>query len=965
MAESYDSSAQAEPPGPYFSAVESIFGLDRALPDPLLEVTPPAAPFVPTEDVHFAASWTYLHDVLAALKRPPVLDRRGCRPVPGREVLPPNPGDCIVFLSHPEGRWGITVAAGRVLPPGAFVWAICPTWLSRDGDRLLVHRGIWADASGRLYLDDFSPPRVATYYANLMSGPDTYGQRDDGDALEPGLGCPMSSSTELSWSLGCKVTTRALAAAAGARVPRSIALFPEGRPAHLMDLEARTQGLVEGVSLEEPLGRLGRGPEALEALTAWLLEVLTPRLAAWPADIIGLVVKPSGPYHMLARGVSLHPRDGVGAVARAAATLLVGAGVVPIRPGDSILVDAFGGGVQRTMRVRAVVARIGDDPVRAKVQALMAGIGPSFAPISGVTAFPQHLQPALEAWGVADASVAAEALAADLTRQAEATLRAVAAADVPVPGKPGAQTDLIGLDLVMALPGDTAPGQEALKPVLIEVNNHDCTDLTQIFGYTQTDHRHAALGAPNGGLLDEYLRALADRSARHQVRGKTVLVVGGVTESKRCAWEAARRAGVRLVLADDRVPDASAGPGGEVVATLVVPGMNDDHSPEGDEAHASAITAALAARGIDVDGVVTFCEDCAVLAARVAERLGKRTHGVAAQRRAKDKRSTLAALMAPVADMMDGHQPNPATLAPRSVLLETAGDVWGEAAARVPFPAVLKRLYGSSAVGTRVVRDRAEAAAEAVRLFELGRQGDEANSLYRLCGFSFKGEDGLLLSEYADGSEHDVDLILFEGQLVDAVVTDNAPTLEPLCAETISIMPSLLSEARQRQLITAALQTCEVLGLTDGVFNVELKASRTGPKVIDVNGRMGGFYIPYWVKSLWSLDLPLAAFQIACGIRPVGRVARAAQGYVAGVQVYPGDGHDRCHLGGREVLHVPYTRDEASAEITEYPEPVGNVAVSGATPAEALSHLRGALAELYRDAPERGAVLTRLLDVFG
>ena len=138
--------------------------------------------------------------------------------------------------------------------------------------------------------------------------------------------------------------------------------------------------------------------------------------------------------------------------------------------------------------------------------------------------------------------------------------------------------------------------------------------------------------------------------------------------------------------------------------------------------------------------------------------------------------------------------------------------------------------------------------------------------------------------------------------------------------------------------------------------------SSTGPKVLDVNARMGGFYIPVWIEALTGLDTPAAAFAIACDIRPVGRVVREPRGAIAGVQLYPGDGHDRAQVTAADPLIVAYASAGGPHEVGEYPESVGNVAFRGATPDEALAALRAQLPALYAKHPERGAALVALLD---
>jgi carnosine synthase len=46
--------------------------------------------------------------------------------------------------------------------------------------------------------------------------------------------------------------------------------------------------------------------------------------------------------------------------------------------------------------------------------------------------------------------------------------------------------------------------------------------------------------------------------------------------------------------------------------------------------------------------------------------------------------------------------------------------------------------------------------------------------------------------EFIEGSEHDVDIVMFDGQTVAAFVTDNGPTRMPYFSETAAAMPSRL-----------------------------------------------------------------------------------------------------------------------------------------------------------------------------
>ncbi|XP_013384061.1 carnosine synthase 1-like [Lingula anatina] len=124
------------------------------------------------------------------------------------------------------------------------------------------------------------------------------------------------------------------------------------------------------------------------------------------------------------------------------------------------------------------------------------------------------------------------------------------------------------------------------------------------------------------------------------------------------------------------------------------------------------------------------------------------------------------------------------------------------------------------------------------------------------------------LAEYAQGTKHGVEVAIFRGKVLAAFIADNGPTNVPQFFETSSCMPSCLPPDKQRQLITATYQCLSTVGHTDGVFNVEFKMTPSGPKLIEINGRIGGWFYRNWVRTVFETDLLFLNFLIACGIQP-------------------------------------------------------------------------------------------------
>ncbi len=644
------------------------------------------------------------------------------------------------------------------------------------------------------------------------------------------------------------------------------------------------------------------------------------------------------------------PRDDLPAIVDAVIAVALGHDGISFQPGDSVLIDGFVGGRVSSVRVRALASRIDDD--RTMALGFICSAASSDRLIGGTSAWPQSLAAMLRNAGVPDADQRAQELEAELRRSTEATLEAICRAEQPVDCKPGARTDLLGLDFLFALPGDTGPGQKALAPTLIEINDHDCTDICQIHGYARQRPMEGPVVSPHDHLLDTHIRAMLARSQRSQLNGKQLLLVGGMVWTKRRMWERARACGVRLVVVASRPLPTELGFGSEVASVILIPNLDTDHSESAERAICETILATLTDRQLQIDGVLCVWEDLTMLAARLAELLGLPGHGVDAQLRAKDKLKTQEALCTGLSDTELSAQPNPSTLSLQSIPIRSVTDLESPAAQTMGFPAVLRTTYGSSAVGTRIVGTLDEARECAGNLLNLLSNPQAAETLYPGDGFAF-GDDRaqLLLCEYVDGNEHDVDLIIFDGELVDAWVTDNGITDLPSCAEVCEIFPSALGEERQQQLIRAAWLTCQRLGLRNGVVNIEFKFSRFGPKVLEANGRMAGFYTPDWVREVWDLELVEQVMLIACGIRPVGRVRRTPRTYLAGVQIFAEQTVD---LVLDDAL---VTRFGDHPFDPRYPEPIANVAYRGPSPHHAVAAAQEGLPRVFPANPHRAATL--------
>merc|ERR1719335_117250 len=129
----------------------------------------------------------------------------------------------------------------------------------------------------------------------------------------------------------------------------------------------------------------------------------------------------------------------------------------------------------------------------------------------------------------------------------------------------------------------------------------------------------------------------------------------------------------------------------------------------------------------------------------------------------------------------------------------------------------------------------------------------------------------VLLEQYLDGPEFDIDIVMSEGDWRYAAVADNGPTLEPYFNETWAVSPSLVAKDQQKAVRELAIDSVKAMGFTSGVFHVECKYTSTGPQLIEVNARMGGGQIYETNRICWGVDLVEETLFAALGIpaRPV------------------------------------------------------------------------------------------------
>ncbi|XP_041878583.1 carnosine synthase 1 [Corvus kubaryi] len=858
---------------------------------------------------------------------PPTLD---CSAEPRTGFGPLDITVCI--LGSPTAFLPVLLEGGTRCP-GAMVLCLSPTWASRVPSEaspgawsLLLSRGVSFKVGGHSALETFVPPRRANYVTGTLAPGDPEGGWVG--ELARDLDCPTGGSVLLAHRLEDTLVTRwVLAARAHLPVPPTLAFVLGARG----DLPAEpvAPGL-RLVRLEDPQGHQSLVQEEVGAFLGGT--------AMEPYSQV--VVRPAG-WRWRGTGTrSTHRKEEGAAVAQA-----VGAWLRGLTEEDSVLLEAMvptarlpvppprspAPRLPMALRICTLVCRSwGDRPQLCQVA---CAVGRAESPVRHGTALPQGLDSSLRQWGVVALSQR-QALATRLREATEAAMAALLATEAELSpqqrGGTRAHTDILGVDFLLACVDD------ALELVALATNSQRCLETCVL-----AEAMGRGVGEPRGDLPRLLAEAMLHRAQCHLVEGKDILLIGAGGVSKSFVWEAARDYGLRIHLVESDPEHFAAG----LVQTFL---PYDSREHRRDEEHAERVLELLRSRGLRPHACLSYWDDCVVLAALVCQGLGLRGPAPAAVRVAKQKSRTHRHLQ-----RCRRGRPPPAAFAVPCRRLQSHGDV-ERAAGAVPFPAVAKLEFGAGGVGVRLVENAGQCHAHAARLWRDLR--DDADHP----GIGLGWGNAMLLMEYVPGTEHDVDLVVFEGRLLGAWVSDNGPTRVPAFLETAACLPSCLPADRQAQLVRAALECCRACGLRDGVFNVELKLGPAGPRLLEINPRMGGFYLRDWIREVYGPDLLLAAVLVALGVPPVLPARPAPRTHLAGVMCLGSEhGETLAAGGGMEALRELHGRGlvrlnrlfEEPEGAGEYEEPLLSVACAGATLAEACERLLGLCQGLGIDSP--------------
>jgi hypothetical protein len=171
---------------------------------------------------------------------------------------------------------------------------------------------------------------------------------------------------------------------------------------------------------------------------------------------------------------------------------------------------------------------------------------------------------------------------------------------------------------------------------------------------------------------------------------------------------------------------------------------------------------------------------------------------------------------------------------------------------RVQFPSVLKPRSGESSRNTYLVQTANElrenlddlSKVDAVQHRSYVLESYIPDSLEPIAGRGFAG--------YVS-----VESIVSGGVVSHLAITGRTPLAEPL-RETSAFIPGELGSLDQVAVLELATRAVQAMKVSIGCVDTEIKLTPDGPRVIEVNGRIGG-HVPYTLSTSTGIEiLPLA-----------------------------------------------------------------------------------------------------------
>lgn len=166
-----------------------------------------------------------------------------------------------------------------------------------------------------------------------------------------------------------------------------------------------------------------------------------------------------------------------------------------------------------------------------------------------------------------------------------------------------------------------------------------------------------------------------------------------------------------------------------------------------------------------------------------------------------------------------------------------------QAAEVIGYPLVLKPSDLASSAFVQLVHDQTElkTAFDQLGQFSVNFREQAREPLW-------------LLEEFMTGDEISVEAVTYQGKTTVIGITDKSLVGHPYFIEDGHMFPAKLDNQTQEQVSEFVCQVLEAVGHDHGISHTEVKLTKGGPRLVEINPRPGGNYIAELIELVTGID---------------------------------------------------------------------------------------------------------------
>ncbi len=113
----------------------------------------------------------------------------------------------------------------------------------------------------------------------------------------------------------------------------------------------------------------------------------------------------------------------------------------------------------------------------------------------------------------------------------------------------------------------------------------------------------------------------------------------------------------------------------------------------------------------------------------------------------------------------------------------------------------------------------------------------------------------VLLEQFVDAPEYSVEMFSYRGKTTCIGITEKKLTGFPFFVEARHIFPAPLAPNAQEEIILTVQRALETVGLQNGPTHTEIKLTKEGCSIIEINARLAGGMIPELIRYSTNTDM--------------------------------------------------------------------------------------------------------------